>query len=80
MRPIVPLIDVSATASLGVTPGGVQFGSVVPQGCLAVFGGMADICPLGVAVILDLLPGWLVTTSCWVVCVIWAIDRVADIV
>ena len=75
MHPIVPFIDVSGTPTLGVTPGGVWFGTMVPQGCLAVFGGVADICPVGVAVILHFPPSWFVTRGG----VCWTTDRVTDI-
>ena len=79
MHPIVPLVNVLGAPSLGVTTGGVWFHGVVPQGGLTVLGGMADICPVGVAVVLDLPPGWLVAICKVVGTGHWATDCVADI-
>ena len=66
VHPIVPFIEVLGAPALGVTTGGISFCSMVPQGGLTILGGMADICTMGVAVILYLPPSWLVA-SCWVV-------------
>ena len=73
MHPIVPFINVPGAPSLGVTAGGIWFRRVVPQGCLTVLGGMADIRSVGVTIILDLPPSWLVTCH-RVVGVRWAAD------
>ena len=79
MHPIVPLVNVFGAASLGVTTGGIWFRVVVPQGDLAVLGGMADISPMGIAVVLDFAPSVLVAIY-WVgVAVHWATDCVADV-
>ena len=66
VHPIAPFIKVLGAPSLGVTMGGIWFCSVIPQGSLTILGGMADICSMGVAVVLYLPPSWLVA-SCWVV-------------
>ena len=79
MHPIVPLVNVLGAASLGVATGGMWFRVVVLQGGLTVLGGMADIRPVGLAVVLDLAPSWLVAIR-WVVGAgHWANDCVADI-
>ena len=60
MHPIVPLIDVLGVASLWVTSGGVWLCKVIPQGRFAVLGCVAPVGPMGVTIVLDLPPVWLV--------------------
>ena len=79
MHPIVPLVNVLGAASLWVTTGGIWFRIVVPQGGLTVLGGMTDIRPVGVVVVLDLSPSWLVAICRVVGARHWATDCVADI-
>ena len=73
VHPIVPFVNVPGTSTLEITSGGIWFCSVVPQGCLTVFGGVADVRSVFVTITLGLPPSWLVT-RCWVVGVRWAAD------
>ena len=55
-HPVVPLVQMFSTTILSVTAGGIGLRRVLTQGVLAVFGEMADICTMGVAVVLYLSP------------------------
>ena len=61
MHPMVPFVDIFGTAALCVTPGGIWFCKVISQGRFTVFGGVTDVCPVGVTVVLDFPPVGFVT-------------------
>ena len=52
-HPVVPLVQMFSTTSLSVTAGGIELRGVLTRGILAVFGGNADICTMGVALYLS---------------------------
>ena len=56
MHPIVAFVNVLGASTLRVAPGGVWFCKMITQGCFAILGGMTDVGPVSVAVVLDLPP------------------------
>ena len=55
-HPVVPLVQIFSTTTLGVTASGIGLRCVFSQGVLAVLRGMADIGAVGLAVVLYLSP------------------------